>query len=156
MASPGSTDSSRKGSGYYPQWLDNLANDATLEGAAMNGTVRGAEDVHAVVVEARKHYEFQDFPFHDKYGDNGFLEDYTSSIQGKPLNVIVTVLFNGAGQAQHVVVNHRPRSSLLLFSHLMHEQFAGSPLAEHFLAEDPETDGHTTIGSAAARAPAHS
>jgi len=121
---------------YYPEWLDNLADDATLEAPAMNGTARGAEAVRAIVVEARKHYEFQDFNFTGDYGDNGFLEDYTSQVQGEPLSVIVTVTRNAAGKAQHVVVNHRPRNSLLLFSRLMHEKFAGTPLAGHFLADE--------------------
>jgi hypothetical protein len=34
------------------------------------------------------------------------------------------------------VVNHRPSNALLLFSRLMHEKFAGTPLAEHFLADE--------------------
>ena len=121
---------------YYPEWLDNLADDVTLEAPAMNGTAHGAEDVRAIVVQARKLYEFQDFNFTGAYGDNGFLEDYTSQVQGEPLSVIVTVTRNAAGKAQHVVVNHRPRNTLLLFSRLMHEKFAGTPLAEHFLADE--------------------
>jgi len=42
---------------YYPEWLDNLADDVTLEAPAMNGTAHGAEAVRAIVVEARKLYE---------------------------------------------------------------------------------------------------
>jgi hypothetical protein len=76
---------------YYPEWLDNLADDATLEAPAMNGVAHGAEDIHAIVVQA---------------------------------------------QAQHIVVNHRPRNSLLLFSRLMRQKFAGTPLALHFLADE--------------------
>jgi len=87
----------------------------------MNGTERGAEAVRAIVVQARKLYEFQDFNFTGSYGDNGFLEDYTSLVQGGPLSVIVTVKRNAAGKAQDIVVNHRPRNTLLLFSRLMHE-----------------------------------
>ena len=121
---------------YYPEWLDNLADDVTLEAPAMNGTARGVEAVRAIVVEARNLYEFQDFNFTGDYGDNGFLEDYTSQVQGEPLNVIVTVTRNAAGKAQHVVVNHRPRNTLLLFSRLMHKKFAGTPLAVHFLADE--------------------
>jgi hypothetical protein len=121
---------------YYPEWLDNLADDVTLEAPAMNGTARGAEAVRAIVVQARKFYEFQNFNFTGDYGDHGFLEDYTSQVQGEPLSVIVTVTRNAAGKAQHVVVNHRPRNSLLLFSRLMHEKFAGTPLAGHFLADE--------------------
>lgn len=121
---------------YYPLWLDNLADDVTLEGAAMNGTARGAEAVRSIVIEARGLYEFQDFAFTGEFGDNGFLEIYTSSVQGEPLGVVVVVTLNDEGKAQHLVVLHRPRNSLLLFSRLMHEKFAGTPIAEHFLAGD--------------------
>ncbi|MER5599522.1 hypothetical protein [Streptomyces sp. NPDC002265] len=129
-------DSTRQGLSYYPWWLDSLADDVTLEGGAMNGTARGAEAVRAVVVKARELYEFQDFSYAGDFGDSGFLEIYESSIQGEPLKVVVTVTRNAAGQAQNLAVLHRPRSSLLLFSRLMHEKFAGTPLAEHFLADE--------------------
>jgi hypothetical protein len=119
---------------YYPKWLDNLADDVTLEGAAMDGTVRGADAVRSVVVGARELYEFQDFAFAGEYGDNGFLEDYATAVKGQPVGVVVVVKRNPAGRTQRVVVLHRPRSSLLLFSRLMHEKFAGTPIAQHFLA----------------------
>jgi hypothetical protein len=41
------------GQPYYPKWLDNLADDVTLEGAAMEGTAQGAEAVRSTVVTAR-------------------------------------------------------------------------------------------------------
>lgn len=41
------------GKPYYPVWLDNLADDVTLEAAAMDGTAHGAEDVRSIVVTAR-------------------------------------------------------------------------------------------------------
>lgn len=37
-----------------------------------------------------------------------------------------------------VVVNHRPLRSVLLWSRLMGEHFAGIEYARHFLAPDPE------------------
>jgi hypothetical protein len=48
----------------------------------------------------------------------------------------MTFTRNAAGQAQHLVVNHRPRSSMLLVSRLLGEHFAGTPLAKHFLAPE--------------------
>ncbi|MER6539138.1 hypothetical protein ABT215_36235 [Streptomyces sp900105755] len=129
-------DTDRQGLSYYPWWLDHLADDATLEGAAMNGTARGAETVRTIVVKARELYEFQDFSYAGDFGDNGFLEVYESSIQGEPLKVVVTVTRNAAGQAQDLAVLHRPRNSLLLFSRLMHKKFAGTPLAGHFLSDE--------------------
>ena len=121
---------------YYPQWLDNLADDATLEGAAMNGTARGAETVRSIVVYARTLYEHQVFSFTGAYGDSGFLEQYTTPIKGESTGVVVRVIHNAAGEAQHVSVNHRPRSSVLLFSRLMGEKFGDTAIGEHFITSD--------------------
>jgi hypothetical protein len=121
------------GKPYYPWWLDNLADDATLEGAAMQGVAQGAEAVRTIVVAARELYEYQEFKFTGDYGDNGFLEDYTCKIRGEPTSVVVTVTRNAAGQGQHLVVNHRPRSSVVLFARLMGEKFAVTPLAKYFI-----------------------
>jgi hypothetical protein len=121
---------------YYPAWLDNLAEDVTGEGAAMQGAAQGAEAVRTIVLTARELYEYQEFNFAGPYGDNGFLEDYTTRIHGEPVGVVVTVTLNDAGQAQHLVVNHRPRSSVLLFSRLMGEKLAGTPYAEPFLVSE--------------------
>lgn len=119
---------------YYPWWLDNLADDVTLEAPAMQGAARGADAVRAIVVKAKALYEFQDFHFTGDYGDNGFLEEYDAAVDGLPLRVVVTVARNAAGQAQSLTVNHRPRNSLLHFSRRMRQEFAGTPLAEHFLS----------------------
>ncbi len=120
------------GEPYYPVWLDNLADDATLEAAAMDGAAQGAEAVRSVVVTARELYEDQEFDFAGPVGDYGFLEDYTTRVRGERIGVVVLVTFNAAGQTQRVVVNHRPRSALLSFSRLMLEKFAGTPLAKHW------------------------
>lgn len=53
-------------------------------------------------------------------------------MRGAPLYVVVLVTFNSAGQADRLVVNHRPRSSVLLLSRVMVERFAGTPLAKHW------------------------
>jgi len=124
------------GKPYYPWWLDNLADDVTGEGAAMQGVAQGAEAVRTIVVAARELYEHQEFKFTGDYGDNGFLEDYTCKIRGEPTSVVVTVTRNAAGKAQKLVVNHRPRSSVLLFARLMGEKFAGTPLAKYFITSE--------------------
>ncbi len=120
------------GHDYYPEWLDNLADDVSLEPAAMDGTARGSEDVRSIVVTAKELYEHQEFKFAGPVGDYGFLEDYTTQVRGEHISVIVAVAFNAVGQTQHVVVNHRPRSSLLFFSRVMLEKFASTPLAKHW------------------------
>ena len=119
---------------YYPEWLDNLADDVTLEGSAMDGFVQGAEAVRTVLVAIRTLYDYQDFNFVGPYGDNSWLEDYTAGVRGEPISNITLVTRNAAGQAQHIVGNYRPRSTLLLLSRLVGEKLAGTPYAEHFLA----------------------
>src|SRR5512144_2633875 len=110
----------------YPAWLDNLADDVTGEGPAWDGAIQGAAAVHEVVVAAKEIYEFQEFHYAGPCGDNSFLEDYTSSVRGAPLRVIVLVVFNTDGKAQRLVVNHRPRSYVLVMSGAMLERFAGT------------------------------
>ena len=124
------------GQPYYPWWLDNLADDVTGEGAFMEGAAHGAEAVRSIVTYAREVYEHQEFKFTGDYGDNGFLEDYTCKIRGEPTSVVVTVTRNAAGKAQHLVVNHRPRSSVLLIARLCGEKFAGTPLAKFFVGSE--------------------
>ena len=86
MTSTGSSDPLRKPTAreYYPWWLDNLADDVTGEGAAMQGVLHGAENVRRLVLDARALYEHQEFEFTGDYGANAFIEEYTCRIQGEP------------------------------------------------------------------------
>lgn len=120
------------GQPYYPKWLDNLADDVTFEAPAMDGFAQGRDDVHLIVVKARELYENQQFSVAEQAGDYGFIEEYTTDVRGAHLKVLVVVMFNEAGQTQRIVVNHRPRSELLVFSRAMRDAFTGHPLAEHW------------------------
>ena len=102
----------------------------------MDGAAQGAEAVRTIVVAAKGLYEYQELNFAGDYGDNGFLEDYTTQVRGEPLGVIGVVTRNAAGETEHIVVNHRPRSSLLLISSLLGEKLAGTPYAKHFVASE--------------------
>lgn len=135
MTTSGNSDPTPKRTSYYPWWLDNMADDITGEGAAMQGVVHGAENVRTVVLDARKLYENQEFQFTGDYGDNSFIEEYTCRIQGEPTRVVVTVTRNAEGKAQRLVVNHRPRSSVLLFARAMGEKYAGTSLAQYFITD---------------------
>jgi hypothetical protein len=115
-------------------WINNLADDVTLEGSAMNGIVQGAEAVRSIVTYIRTLYDSQVFNFAGPYGEDRFLEDYTAQVLGQQLGNVVLVTRNAAGQAQHVVANYRPRTTLLLVCRLVGEQFAGTPYGEHFAA----------------------
>ena len=119
---------------YYPAWLDSLAGDVTLEGSAMDGFVQGAEAVRTVLVQIRALYDYQEFHFAGPYGDNGWLEEYTAGVRGEPIGNVTLVTRDAAGQAQQIVGNYRPRSTLLLLSRLIGEKLVGTPYAEHFLA----------------------
>ncbi|MGO8957811.1 MAG: hypothetical protein ACLQFR_10630 [Streptosporangiaceae bacterium] len=136
MTYMGSGDPARRRTDYYPAWLDNLAGDVTLEASAMNGAAHGAEAVRAIVLAVKTLYEYQDINFTGDYGDNGFIEDYTTQVHGEPTGVIGVITRNAAGETQHIVVNQRPRSSLLLISRLLGQKFAGTPLAEYFVASE--------------------
>jgi len=117
---------------YRPVWLNNLADDVTIEGSAMDGVAQGAEVVRSIVGFLRTLYDSQNFKFCGDYGENGFLEDYTASVRGKPIGNVVLITRNTAGQAQHIVANYRPRSNILLLSRLVGEHFAGTPSGKYF------------------------
>jgi hypothetical protein len=61
-------------------------------------------------------------------------------VRGEPIANIAVVHRNSAGQTQHLVMNHRPLSSVLLFSRLLGEHFAGTRYARYFAAPSADTD----------------
>jgi hypothetical protein len=121
---------------YYPAWLKNIADDATVEGSMLDGVVVGAESVRSIVLTIKSLYERQEFRFVGHCG-NGFLEDYVAQFSGEPLGCVVLVKYNAAGQTQHVVASYRPRTSVVHFARLLAEKFAGTPIAEHFGSASP-------------------
>ena len=124
---------------YHPVWVGSLADDVTIEGSAMNGVVQGAEAVRSIVTYIRTLYDSQEFNFAGPYGEHGFLEDYTAQVRGGgQIGNVVLVTRNTAGQAQHIVANYRPRSTLLHLSRLIGEHFAETPYGEHFATSAPE------------------
>jgi hypothetical protein len=122
---------------YYPAWLANLADDVTLEGSMMDGSVQGPEAVRAVIVAIRELYDYQKFNSVGPYGENGWIEDYAAGVRGEPIGNITLITRNADGRTQRVVGNYRPRSTQLILSRLIGEKFAGTPIAEHF-ATGPE------------------
>jgi hypothetical protein len=122
---------------YYPAWLDNMADDATVEGSMLDGAVQGAAAVRSIVLTIKSLYDRQEFKFVGPYGDNGWIEDYVAEVHGEPLGCVVLVKRNDAGQTQHVVASYRPRTTVVYFARLLSEKFAGTPIAEHFAASAP-------------------
>ena len=101
----------------------------------MNGVAHGAEAVRSIVTFIRALYDRQEFNFAGPYGEDGFIEDYTAWVRGEPLGNVVLITRNADGQAQHIVANYRPRTTLLLVSQLVGEHFADTPLGEHFATD---------------------
>jgi hypothetical protein len=128
----GVRDPARSFTDYYPKWIDNLADDATLEGSLMDGVVQGPEAIRTVLTALRALYEHQEFNFAGPCGDISWIEDYVAHVSGQPIACVVLVTGNSEGETQHIAANYRPRSSLLLFSRLVGEKLAGTPYAEHF------------------------
>ena len=121
---------------YYPAWLENLADDVTIEGSLLDGAALGPHAVRTIVGAIRTLYDQQVFNFAGAYGNDGWLEDYIAHVRGEPIGCAVLVTSNDAGQTQHVAANYRPRSSLLLLSRLVGEKLAGSPYVKYFVASE--------------------
>ena len=102
-------DPTGKFANYYPACIDKLANDVTVEGSMLDGAVQGADAVRALIGAARQLYDGQDFNFAGLCDGNGFIEDYTTEVRGRPLGANHLIPFNADGQAQHIAANYRPR-----------------------------------------------
>lgn len=132
----GSGDPARRFTDYYPAWLDNLADDVTLEGSLLDGAVQGPEAVQTILLAIRSLYDRQEFYFAGPSGDNGFLEDYIATVRGGPIGCIILVTRNANGQTQHIAGGYRPRSELRILSRLLGEKFAGTPYGDYFAASE--------------------
>jgi hypothetical protein len=130
----GGGDPAGRFSDYYPPWLENLADDVTIEGSLLDGAALGPDAVRTIIGAIRTLYgDSQAFNFAGPYGDNGWLEDYTARVGGEPIGCAVLVTTNAARQTQHIAANYRPRRSLLLLSRLVGEKLAGTPYAKYFV-----------------------
>src|SRR5438552_110817 len=95
-----SGDPARRFTYYYPAWLNNLADDVTVEGSMLNGAVQGAEAVRTVVSTIRSLYEFQEFDFAGPYREHDWVEDYIAQVRGEPIGCVVLVTRNAAGETK--------------------------------------------------------
>ena len=58
----GSGDASRHRRDYRPEWLDNLADDVTLEGSVLTGIVEGPEAIRAICLSSAASWRSCSFP----------------------------------------------------------------------------------------------
>jgi hypothetical protein len=108
--------------GGPPLWLARLAEHATLEATVLKRPVQGRADILSVIKHAVSLYEFQHHSYKGEIGNGLYMESYRSQIQGVPIETIVMAHLNENGEADSVVINHRPLEAALLFSQLMGER----------------------------------
>jgi hypothetical protein len=129
----GSGDVSTHRTDYTPEWLGKLADDVTLEAAVMNGIATGPQAVLAILSFARTLYDYQEFNVIGQYGESDFVEDYVATVHSEPIGSVVVIRYNDAGLVDNIVINHRPLSSVLLWSGIMSDHFVGTEYAQYFL-----------------------
>ena len=99
----------------------------------LDGVLHGADAIRVVIGAVRERYDRQDFTFAGRWGDSGFIEDYTAEVRGRPLGCLHLVAINADGQAQHIAAHYRPLSSLMFFSRVLRESLDGTPYAGRFV-----------------------
>jgi hypothetical protein len=120
---------------YYPAWLDNLADDVTVEGSLLDGAAQGAEAVRTIVGTIRTLYDHQRVQLRRRLRRQRLPRGLHRS-GPRRAHRLCRPGHNAVGQTRHIAANYRPRSSLLLLSRLLGEKFAGTAYAEDFLASE--------------------
>jgi hypothetical protein len=118
-----------------PPWLAKLADDATMEAAVLKRPVEGKANILALLKHAIPLYEFQHFTYRSEFGDGFFMESYRSRVRGVPIECSVLVHMNSVGQADSLLINHRPLGAALHFSRLMWEQVGDRYGKDLFLSD---------------------
>jgi hypothetical protein len=108
--------------GTPPRWLTGLAENATLEATVLKRPVEGRADILSVIKHAVSLYEFQHHSYKGEIADGIYMESYRAQIQGVPVETLLVAHLNEAGEADSVVINHRPLKAAMLFSQLMWER----------------------------------
>lgn len=108
--------------GGPPLWLAKLAENATLEATVLKRPVEGRADILSVIKHAVSLYEFQHHSYKGEIGNGLYMESYRSQIHGVPIETVLVAHLNEQGEADSVVINHRPLNAAQLFSNLMWER----------------------------------
>jgi hypothetical protein len=108
--------------GTPPRWLTRIAVNATIEATVLKRPVEGRADILSVIKHAVSLYEFQHHSYKGEIADGIYMESYRAQIQGVPVETLLVAHLNEAGEADSVVINHRPLKAAMLFSQLMWER----------------------------------
>ena len=101
-------------------FMDALAEDVVLEGAAVYKPMVGRDKVALSMATASNSYKYCNFVTRVVSGNKTFLEWELETIEGDLRmkgNTIITR--NEAGKIAHLVINHRPTGKMLQFTALM-------------------------------------
>jgi hypothetical protein len=118
--------------GYHPTWLNNMADDAPLEGSLLDGAVQGAAAVRSIVATIRSLYDRKEHKFAGPCGDNGFLEDYVAEVRGAPIGCIFLVTRGAARQTRHVGGELPPTQLAAALVPLAAREVCGHPICGAF------------------------
>lgn len=118
-----------------PPWLGKLAENATMEAAVLKRPVEGRATILALLKHAIPLYEFQRFTYRSAFGADFFMESYRSQVRGVPIECSVLVHMNAKGEADSLLINHRPLQAALLFSRLMGHEVGARYGEDLFLTE---------------------
>ncbi|MFM0632186.1 hypothetical protein [Paraburkholderia xenovorans] len=129
--------------GGLPFWLARLAANATLEATVLKRPVEGRPEILAVIQHAVSLYEFQQHSYKGEIGGRLYMESYRSQIQGVRIETLLVAHLNEQGEADSVVINHRPLNAALLFSKLMWER-VNERFRELYLSA-PEADALNAV-----------
>ena len=116
---------------YYPAWLDNLADDVTLEAAAMDGAAHGAEAVGPSRWPASS-MSTRNSATPDLVATATSWRTTPAASAGTPTFVVVLVSFDAAGANPAHRGEPPATSAMLPLSRVMLEKFAGTPYEKHW------------------------
>ncbi|GLY43409.1 hypothetical protein Amsp01_094320 [Amycolatopsis sp. NBRC 101858] len=121
-----------------PWFLRDLAPDVLLAGSIMNGSLRGADAVAEQIRTVIGFYRDYTPRYRLEVGDRT-VQEYTATVDGRPITGVGTFHVNEAGQVDEIVVNHRPLSALLTLSRLLGESAIGERARDEFFHADGQT-----------------
>jgi hypothetical protein len=106
----------------------------TVEGSMLDGAVQGAEAVRTIVATIRTVYgASQEFHFTGPWGRTAGSRTTSLGSTTSPLAASFWLRATPLGRRSRVVASYRPVSTVLYFSRLLREKFAGTPYAKYFL-----------------------
>lgn len=119
---------------------DTLAEDVTLEAAALMRPIRGRAEVTASMTAASNYYRDLRFTHEATAGSRTYIEWEAVGASGVEFSGVTVLARNAGGLIEHVSISHRPLGAILEFSAEMARRTAGQVAPGHFRAEEHARD----------------